>query len=188
MGVDEDVIIKHSLVTGMDVTSEFMENILKAEETAKTFNAAVSLLSFKSRTRGELVSRLKDKGFDDSSIEIAVAKLKEYEYIDDYSYGKAFIKDKQKSSSMGKGLLKQKLLQKKLEPELISQLLDEGVTDEEEYNRALLLTQKKMKSFCSKDDATSKKRKIIGLLQRKGFSFEIINRVIKDVPEANDEY
>ena len=155
--------------------------VSKAEENAKAFNCAVNILSFKRRSIKEVISKLKQKGYENKSIEYAISKLSEYKYVDDYAFAKAFIKDRQCFKKSGKGLIKQELFRKGVDKEIVEQLLIENVDEQDEYQRALELAKKKARSFSSGDTRNTKYRKLMGLLSRKGFSFDIISAVMKEV-------
>lgn len=140
----------------------------------------MSYLSFKARTEKEIVDKLKQKGYNDNSIEYALNKLKEYNLIDDYAYGKAYIQDRQNFKKAGKRLIKQELILKGIDKELIDQLIEENVDEEEEYRRAIEIAEKKIKSLKGKDRNTIYRR-LSGLLARKGYSFDIISKICKEL-------
>ncbi|PLS19574.1 recombinase RecX [Bacillus sp. M6-12] len=180
LGVDEEVIIKYSLSVGKEISDSFLEDVVKAEEQSKAFNYAVNLLSFRSRSKKELITKMKQKGYEEESINPAIEKLIYYGYLNDYQFATQWANDKQKFKQAGKNLLRQELYQKGIDKEIIEQVLEEKVDDNEEYERALQLAEKKVKTL-SKDDKNAKYRKLSGLLARKGYSFDIISKVIKEV-------
>ncbi|NLJ14511.1 MAG: hypothetical protein GX372_04540, partial [Ignavibacteria bacterium] len=59
---------------------------------------------------------------------------------------------------------------------------------EDEYKRALELAEKKNSKFSSKDDKNKKYRQLSGLLSRKGYSFDIISKVVKKVINNEGEF
>ncbi|WCK57059.1 RecX family transcriptional regulator (plasmid) [Aneurinibacillus sp. Ricciae_BoGa-3] len=179
-GVDEDVLIKFSLSTGKGLEDAFIEDVLMGEEITKAFNYAVNLLSFRSRSKGELNTKMKQKGYEPNIMDKAIEKLVYYGYLNDYDFSKQLVHDRQKFKKAGKNLLKQELYHKGVDKEVIEQVLQESVNEEEEYQQAYELTEKKAKSL-SNDDRNAKYRKLTGLLARKGYSFDIISKVIKEV-------
>lgn len=180
LGVDEDIVIKYSLSPGKEVSDTFIEDVVKAEEVNKAFNCAVNLLSFRSRSTKELMVKMKQKGFEEESIQKAIEKLVYYGYLNDYQFSTQWVSDKQRFKKAGKNLLKQELYQKGIEKEIIEQVLQENVNEEDEYQRALELAEKKVKTL-GKDDRNAKYRKLSGLLARKGYSFDIISKIMKEV-------
>lgn len=187
MGINEDIIIKNFLSVGMEVSDDFIEDIIRTEEYSKAFNSAINKLSFRARSKREIEKILQEKGYDGDIIKSTIQKLEKYQYLDDVAFATAFIKDKQNFKKAGKGLLKQELYYKGVDKKIINRLLTENITDEGEYERALELAQNKNLSFRTKDDKNSRYRKLSGLLARKGYSFDIISKVIKRVLYLNEE-
>lgn len=181
MGIDEDIIVKCSLSIGKEVSEDFMESVVKAEEISKAFNTAINSLSFRARSTKEIEAKLREKGYEPPTIKYVIEKLKELKYLDDIAFTHSYIKEKQNFKKAGKKLLKQELHQKGIDKETIDQLVEENITYEDEYERALELAQKKNSSFGIKEDKNSKYRKLSGLLARKGYSFDVISKVIRAV-------
>jgi regulatory protein len=180
LGVDENVLLKYGLSKGKEVTNEFLEEVIKAEELGKGFNYAINLLSYRARSQREIMTKMKEKGYDGSMIEKVLEKLQEYGYINDYQFSQQWVSDKQKSKKAGKNLLKQELFQKGIDRDVIQQVIDENVHPEEEYGRAYELAEKKMRTL-QKEDRKSKYRKLSGVLARKGYTFDIISKVLKEI-------
>lgn len=181
MGVDENIIIKYSLSPGMEVSEEFMENIVKAEEYSKAFNSALNQLSYRARSKSEVEKNLRTKGYSCDAIKNAIEKLEKFKYLDDVAFANSYIKEKQNINKVGKRMLKQGLYQKGIDKELIDQIVTENVKDEEEYLRALELAQKKNSNMNSEKNKNKKYKKLSDILSRKGYSFDIISKVLKIV-------
>ena len=186
-GVDEDVIIKCSLKKDKEISDSFIENIVKAEENSKAFNYSILLLAYRPRSISEIKTKMNQKGYEQSSIDNAIKLLEKNGYLNDYAFGKSFIKDKQEFKKAGKNLLKQELYKKGIDRDVVDQLIEETVNEDEEYERALAVAQKKNNIFRASDDLNSKRRKLYGLLGRKGYSFDIISKVINEVLKENQE-
>lgn len=72
------------------------------------------------------------------------------------------------------------LYQKGVDKEIISEIIDEVIDPDEELQRALELAEKKAVSY-KNDDRNAKYRKLSAFLARKGYSFDIISKVLKEV-------
>ena len=180
LGVDENVIIKHRLVTGMEVEESYLNNVIRTEELNKSINVACNYLGFKQRSEKEVRDKLKLKEFDEEIIDDTIEFLNKYGYLNDYNYGKALISEKQNFKKAGKNLLKQELFKKGIDKELITELIEESFDYDEEYDRAYKLAKKKYNSIRN-EDKNSIYRKISSLLARKGYSFDIINSILKEL-------
>lgn len=180
-GVDENVLVKYALTKGKELSADFIENVLKAEENNKAMDYAVHLLDFRQRSVSELRSKLKTHGYETDAIEHALEVLQRYGYVNDYTFGQALVKDKQNFKNAGAGLLKRELYRKGINKDLISQLIEENVEEDGEHARALELAEKKVSSFRSDEDYNSKYRKLSSFLVRKGYQYSIISKIIKEV-------
>lgn len=186
MGVNQDVVLKHFLTKGMEVDEEFLNDVIKTEEKNKAINTACNYLGFKPRSEKEVRDKLRDKGFEDEIIEDTIDFLYKYKYLNDYDYGKALINDKKNFKKAGKNLLKQELYKKGIDKDMILELVEETYDYDEEYRMAYEVCLKKYK-LIKNEDRNAIYRKLSSLLARKGYAFDIINKVIKEVTSSNIE-
>lgn len=151
-------------------------NNTKDMERAKKF--ACKLLTYRPRSEFEVCDRLKQKGFDQDVICLVITWLKEYRYINDYEFASQWVAYRQLNKPMGRQGLKYELRQKGIGDDIIEQVLV-GLDFEEELNLALAMAEKKLLRL-SVDEAgdISEKEwgKVIGLMQRRGFSAETIRQ------------
>lgn len=175
-GIDEYLRFKHSLHVDDEITQEFIDKILKAEEQLKANNYAFGLLSYRQRSEKELINALQRKGFDEEYIEKSLQYLRENKYIDDEYFTKSFIADKQNLNGFGAQRIKYELIKKGISNDIIqSQLI---IDEDEEYQMALEIGEKKMKSF-KNDEKDAIYRKLGGFLQRRGYSYDIVSKVLR---------
>lgn len=186
-GLNEDVIVKHSISVGQEITEQYIEDILKSEEKAKAINYAIILLGYRPRSINELKLKMSEKGYESELIDYAIEMLEKYNYLNDYEFGKSFIKDKQSFKKAGKNLLKRELYQKGIDKEIVNQLIIETVNEEDEYERAFALAKKK-NDILKSDDINTRYRKLSGLLVRKGYSFDIISKVLNEILKGERGY
>jgi regulatory protein len=96
----------------------------------RTMNRAIRLLAAKPRSIAELRERLLEKPWTDAEIiEAVLAKLKEYNYLDDDQYARDLALSKLRQKPQGRRKLEQRLSQKKLDrptPDAAYQALPES--------------------------------------------------------------
>lgn len=177
IGIDEELKFKYKLEVGMEVDDEFIKEVLKSEEQNKVTNQALNLLSFRQRSEKEIYSALKRKGYEDLYIQRAIDYCKEQRYLDDRVFAKAFIKDKLNLNKLGEQRIKYELLAKGISQDIIDDVL--VVDKDDQFEAALKLAKKKLPSYRN-DDRNSTYRKLSGFLQRKGYTFEIISKIMKE--------
>lgn len=175
-GLDLNIMIKYSLAKNMEIEEEFINDILKAEEEINVYNYAVSILSRSAKSEKELRMKLQDKGYENQFIDNAIIKLKQQRYLDDERYSEMFINDKINFSKYGKRRIQEGLYIKGVDKEIISEKISQ-LSEEDEFERAMLLGAKKIKSI--KDEDTHKKGvKLSNFLIGKGFEYSVVRKVV----------
>lgn len=179
-GVGMEVAYTCDLKEGKEIDSKFVESVIKKEEQFRANNYALSLLSFRARSEKEIRDRMLQKGYELSVIENTVQYLKEQRYVNDREFAEAFIKDKAELSHYGRNRIKTELLKKGIPKEMIDELIEATIQTDTEYETARELAESKMKSY-QKDKKDSQYRKLSGYLLRKGYSYDIVSRVVKEL-------
>ncbi len=177
-GLDREVQLKYGLREGMELDQAFIDEVLKDEEQKKVTNSALNFLSYMPRSEREVYNRLKQKGFHEDQIEKSIEFCKSKDYINDLNFAKSFINDKVNLNKFGSQRIRYELIKKGVSSKVIDQALD--LEEDEEYERALELAEKKIYSY-RKDDKMAKYRKLGGFLQRRGYSYGIVNRILKEL-------
>lgn len=167
---------KYNLKEGMDIDIDFIETVLLEEEQLKAKNIALNFLTHRKRTAKEITDKLKEKGFEESIVEKTLDYLKNYGLVDDKDYANSFVKDKVKLNKHGPQRIKYDLYRKGISQEIIEEVL----MKDDEYPRALELAKKKMSSY-KNDDRDKIYRKLGGFLQRRGYSYDCISKVLKEL-------
>lgn len=177
-GLTEEIRFKYSLHIDDEVTQDFIDNILKSEEQMKVTEHALNLLSYRQRSQKEIITALNRKGYEESYIQHTVEYLKKNKFIDDYAYAKSFIADKLNLNGYGSVRIKFELMKKGISKDIIEATLN--LDEDEEYEIAMEIAVKKFKSY-KDQDKSSIYRKLGGFLQRKGYSFDIVSKVLREL-------
>lgn len=138
-------------------------------DKAKSY--AFRLLGYRARSKGELRQKLLEKGFSQETILHLQDFLEEYGLVNDVTFAQSWIRNRCNLKPMGKNRLKQELQAKGISGDIIAQELTE-LNEEREYELALNLAQKKLSR------GVSKPVKIAPFLERRGFSYQVIRRVM----------
>jgi len=138
---------------------------------------AYRYLSHRDRSARETADHLKKKGFEEAVVQETLQYLKEANYLDDRRFAEHWARTRAENRQYGKYRLRQELLGKGLPQDLIDETLDTLFETIQEIDLARAVVEKK---FPSMQDLPADKRKnrLIGLLQRKGFSLDIIYKVL----------
>lgn len=186
-GLDQETLFKHGLRVGDRLKDDEIEKILQSEKKRKAKDIALNLLSFRARSEKEISEKLKRKGFSRENIEEAKEDLRRVNLLNDYEFSCVWIKDRVKNRPRGIVLLKRELIKKGVKKEIIDKALGECYPEADEVKIASELIKKREKRYKDLDKKTARKR-MSGLLLRRGFSYEVVNETVKgfiDLPEEN---
>ncbi|MFN3336409.1 MAG: regulatory protein RecX [Thermomicrobium sp.] len=152
-----------------------------AIEHAATVDAALEvglrLLSVRPRSEAELQQRLRQKRFSEAVIQEVLARLRLLGYVDDRAFAEAWVAQRQATNPRGAAALRQELRSKGVSPELIKEVVLEDPESELAAARELV---RKHKQRLQRVDAKTARRRLTGLLQRRGFSWSVIHAVLRE--------
>jgi len=139
---------------------------------------AYRFLNFKPRSEKEVRNKLKSHKLSDESIDTIIYSLKEFKFINDEQFAKMFIESKISLKPEGRRSLKTRLAQKGIGKETSDKTVEENYSEEVEFQKAHELFIKYRKKVKAKTHI-EKKQKCYRHLLSKGFSYDLINRVLK---------
>lgn len=169
-----------NLTIDKDIEQESLDYILKYEVYAAAKNVAVKFLSLKLRTSFEVEEKLREMGYEESTINKVISDLAEIEYINDYKYVAKYIAEKTKLKPKSIKLLAMELGHKGIPDEIINSTIEELNPDDEKV--ALELLKRRYSKYNEFDEKLIKKMK--SYLASRGFSYNQISKAIsKFIPE-----
>ncbi len=175
-GVDEEVVSKLGLEKGETLTEKRITEILARKSENEAKEVALRFLSFRRRTEKEIKDKLRQKGFDDKTIRSTIEKLKGYDLVDDYEFAVAWIKERLAYKPRGKRLLRQELWKKGIQKEIIDRAVNELCRNEDES--ALEVLRKAGRRYRKLEPEVARRR-IYGLLMRRGFSYDTTKQAME---------
>jgi regulatory protein len=146
---------------------------------------ALNALVARAKSKGELLAHLKKRGVEDDVAQATIFRLQENGLINDEEFAKAWTQSRHTSKKLSKRIIAGELRTRGVDQLSIDQALDE-IDDESEYRTAFSLGMKKYNTM-SRLEPEVQIRRIQSLLQRKGFSFPTIARVIRELDVQSDE-
>ena len=169
-GIDLDNFVLAGLKVGQELTDEEIETIVKKAEFQKTLDKLLRFATLRPRSTKEVRDWFYKKKVHESIQNQLLEKLINLELLDDKKFALWWIDQRNSFKPRSKRLLSMELSQKGIDRETISEIMEESTIDE--YQVALKLATKK-----SRLD----KEKMVGYLSRKGFSWEIVEKVIGEI-------
>ena len=152
---------------------------LEKKELTRAKNTAYRLLAFRPRSRAELETKLRDKEFDVAIITAVLDDLARFGYVNDRQFADQWARSRIRLRGFGRRRVEQELRNKGIDREIIREVSAEVFVDETEIETAKLVAVKKINAMKCLDRET-RRRRLAGFLERKGFSFEIIGAVLRD--------
>jgi regulatory protein len=146
---------------------------------------ALNALVTRAKSKGELLAHLKKRGIEDDVAQATIFRLQENGLINDSEFAKAWTQSRHTSKKLSKRIIAGELRTRGVDQSSIDEALDE-IDDESEYRTAFSLGMKKYNTM-SRLAPEVQIRRIQSLLQRKGFSFPTIARVIRELDVQSDE-
>ena len=140
---------------------------------------ALNALVARAKSKGELLAHLKKRGVEDDVANATVFRLQEKGLINDSEFAKAWTQSRHTSKKLSKRIIAGELRTRGVDQNSIDAALDE-IDDESEYQMAFGLAMKKYNTM-SRLEPDVQVRRIQSLLQRKGFSFGVIGRVLREL-------
>jgi regulatory protein len=144
-------------------------------EKAKEY--AFLLLKFRLRSEKELLQRLKQKGFSGELCQDTVNFLKEKKFIDERVFAKGWVSSRLKRP-FGLRRIKQELVQKGLDKEVIQETFAQAREDYDEGSVIRLLAEKRFSKLKGIEPLKAKQR-VYAYLIRRGFSPDLVGDVVK---------
>lgn len=180
-GVHKDILIKYELLKGKEIEDDFINEVIKAKEQSKANNYALKLLSYRSKTSKEILKKMREKGYDQVTINNSVEFLEKLGYVNDRQYALNFVREKVNIKKLGRKRLEFELFKKGIDQDIVNDVISELVDTNEEYHRALEIGLKKLNSSYKNDDKQAQYRKLGGYLQRKGYNYDIVKKVLDEL-------
>lgn len=183
MQIETEILVKNKLKIGQELTEEDAQDLKLQNGNYASFDNALTYLEKGMKTEKGIREYLKKKGYLDESIDKTIEKLIEYGYINDELFAESYINTY--SSTKGKRKIEYELISKGVDKEIIFQKLEELIEEEDQLSNCVALAKKYLKNKIV-DEKTY--QKLTSHLASKGFSFDIISKVVRAVlKEAKDE-
>ena len=175
-----NIFEKYKVSVDMDFSENEIQEMKYFSDIERAKSRAINYISGKLKTKYEVRLKLKENGFAEEVIDEVLDILEKEEYLNDKIYCEIFIEDKKKLNGYGKNKIKSLLIQKGISKNIFEYFLDEFEYDEE-FDNALKMGIRKLNLLSNEEDKFKKKQKIINYLAYRGFGFDVINDVLKEI-------
>jgi regulatory protein len=157
------------------------------EDNEKTFarakNTAYRLLTVRPRSRSEISDTLRGRGFNDAVSEQVIAELERYGYVNDRQFAEQWAAGRVRTRGFGRRRVEQELRGKGVNAGIVREVMRATFSPGFEETVAKQTAERKLRSLQNIDPFT-RKRRLAGFLERKGFPSDIIHSVIRTMTTA----
>ncbi len=148
------------------------------EELERARAQLFNLLKTRPRSKYEVKTRLRQKGFSNSTIQEIIDMAELSGLLNDEMFAKLWIEDRRISKPKGRQALEQELREKGIDREIIAHALKN--IEDDEYTVAYQLATTRLARYQSETRETQR-RKLGAFLRRRGFSFVVINKIVREL-------
>ena len=210
------VVAQAGLRVGLALDAVRLAELQAADTFQASYNRALDFLAVRPRSAWEVRERLRRKGVPDTDIPGVIERLERAGYLNDAEFARYWIEERARSSPRGPRLLQQELRRKGVSGPVIAQelaafeakrveesearqaaalaadpdeenpaMIDEEENADPQYVEALGVARRKHRTYASLDEATYRRR-MTAFLQRRGYNYSLISRVLKALRAGDD--
>ncbi|MEM8529616.1 MAG: RecX family transcriptional regulator [Chloroflexota bacterium] len=178
LGISLTTVSREKLYVGKVLSEADYQRLEQTETTEKSLQVGLRLLSARPRSTAEIRERLNREGFTTTSIEQTVERLIELELLDDTTFTRQWIENRQTLRPRGVNALRNELRQKGIQRDIVEAALEDDELIGNETERAMTLARSVVHKYRNSPNRATFTRRLGGYLQRRGFHFDIIHPVI----------
>ncbi len=167
-----------SILRDVRVSQNNSGKIVDREDFDRAKEYALKLLGYRERSEQEIRRRMVRKKYGEKVIGKTIEFLKEQNLLNDRRFARIWTESYLRRN-YGKWKVRADLSEKGVDSEIIEEILKESYLKVDETQLALDLVQRKWPSLKKKNEKSL--RRLAGSLQRRGFSFEVIAEVIRQI-------
>jgi len=167
------------LHVGQELTDDDIARLKSKDEVELAYERALNFLSYRPRSEAEVRRNLRKKDVDDEAAELVVKRLTRAGLLDDWEFAHYWVDNRVRFNPRGKRALRHELRSKGISASIIADAL--AGLDEEPIARtaaeagARRLARLEPREF---------RRKLKAYLARRGFSYEVIEPLVREMVEA----
>lgn len=182
ISLSPEVCLRFGLRVGDDLTEAALDALFEAETRERALAAALRLLAYRPRSVAELRTRLKQRAFAVDAIEETIGRLRRGGLLDDEQFARSWVESRERTSPRSRRLISSELRAKGVDARLAERSVA-GADDEDAAYRAAARRAQSGRSLPHEEF----RRRLGGFLLRRGFDYEVINRVVAKLWEEKGE-
>jgi len=191
-----DFVSSEGLGRGDPVDARLRARLIDAAVRLRAREAALSLLSYRPRSRSELAGRLKRKDVPGPVIRDCLDRLEKEGLVDDAAFARAFVRDRIRLKTRGRARLRSELRRKGVSRDIVDAAIDDVFEEEDVSDEALAVEaalgwlgrqspriRRGLLEPPFSDPRERARRRLQGYLARRGFRGSALYRAVEVAEE-----
>jgi regulatory protein len=179
-GLNDNVVARFRLREGMNLTDEQVAEIAAGEVRQECFDYAMKYLQMRLHSSAELRRKLVRREYGETVIDGVMADLLRMGYLDDARFAKTKAMSAAEHKHHGRRRAFVELLKAGVKKDVADAALNDVYQKTDSTAAARLLAEKKAASLKKLEPAVARRR-LAGMLMRRGFDYDTIKPVIDQV-------
>jgi regulatory protein len=150
----------------------------------RAYQYALRILTARDYTVARLQEKLCGRAFDESDVEAALGRMVSEGWVNDRRFAERFVESALASGRYYGHRLRQEMRRRGLQPELVAEVLGRVLVERDEAEEVCAIVERRFSGFSFSTASDREKRRTIGFLQRRGFSFSAIMSALR----ATEQY
>ena len=176
-GIDLENLMKWGIKVGVEYSHDQINQMIEKGEYQKVLNKLLSFASLRPRSSFEINQWFNRKKVVISFRQELVNKLQRLDFLDDAKFAAWWVEQRMQFKPRGIRALKLELLQKGIDREVIDNVLSKYTLDD---TKVLSELYERSKTKWERLSGEKRKQKVFSYFLRKGFSLEVIKKIINE--------
>ena len=178
----DDIILKYDLLITKKISEKKLRKLIEENNSLECYYKAIKYLSYKNRSKKEIINYLKKFSYEYNNINKTIKKLEENNYLNEEIYLSSYINDQLNLTNNGPQKIKRKLIDLGLQEDLIDKKLSQ-ISRNVWQEKLEKIISKKIK-VNQKDSVNKIKEKILYNCLNDGYKKDDILEVLekKEIP------
>ena len=168
-----ETALKEELKVGQELSESRLEDLAGIDRAQRCLNAAFRYLAYRPRSEAEIRQRLIRRGFDSSTSDNTLAKLRERGLVDDAAFARFWKDNRESFSPRSRRLTGLELRRKGLPSDVIDDVVSEIDEADSAYRAASVRAGRLPLS-----DYHLFRRRLGAYLGRRGFGYDVIKETV----------
>lgn len=167
-------LLQSGIRLGREYSTGEVQQLQQTALLDKAMMRALDYLARRPRSTWEIQDYLRRKEYDSPTIAIILNKLSDYGYLDDRKFAEAWVNSRRLLKPTSLRRLRQELLQKHVDREVIDEVLQADETDEQAVLQELINKKRGLSRY------RQEPQKLVAYLLRQGFRYDDIKAALAD--------